>query len=402
LKLGTTKKVGLNQKFSLTYFIYFFKFLVFRSEKHQNHVDIKNQMHYDDLFEKCHEKLSSENFRELQRRVEKIKASRAENLKNLKIDEICDILDYGGESNRLPTQIVEELSQNKMNKIQENRLNRSKEVNEKVKRKIKDMECSTTSKLLKFRVVDFVNPMKTALINFWHPNEEIECIIKKGNCLDFYNVNAIKYGSEINIHTDIKSSFVKQAKVDSAKDKFDKYFRKETKLCSLNKEFNPGEFDIACIIVAILDTNVSKLKQEIFVADDNKDEMNFLCINFIPNLQEHGCDDLREGDILYMCNLNWRKSFREGDVIMPEAFASELTSFLINPRDDAQRTRIKEFEANIGSEKNEYRQKCKTKLNELVCIPDNVKANDIIPQTLKKSTSKRTLGLKKASVLRFN
>lgn len=247
-----------------------------------------------------------------------------------------------------------------MRQVQIARDERRHDMSEKIRAKLGEKE-KNLLQLIRFRVVDAITPNKTAVISWWSPTEELREAIKEGKALDIIKSTAAPYNEEIQI-TAGKSSVIKVAKLPVSLEKFEKFFRKETKMSKINADFKPqqNEFDVGCVVVRVVPEPVQDLFK-VYVADENT---NILCINFWSSLSTNAFDDVvAEGKILYAINLQWRSSHAADKI--PQGFVvSDSTLFIPRPKDESQRNRLIELRNSIQN-KTDFLIKCNDKIAEL-------------------------------------
>lgn len=373
----------------------------------QNRFENQKEILYSTMYEKIHMQVIKEAHKELKARVSKIDKSRV-NLDKMSIHEICDLLEYENDSD-LAFMIKNQLTMLQKEQIYDIYNQRKFELNQKVKERIITNEKSV-AQLLKFRVVDAINPKSTALVSWWQPSEDLLDIIKVGNLVEMRKLtSAGKFSSmstgEIQIHAD-KGTSIKQLQPPVDSGKFQKFIRCETRFPYLTKEFDPlnGEFDIACMIVFVEEKQAKEKFQKVYVTNERSD---FVVINFYPNITECAYDDvLIEGKLLYIRNLQWRHGFQYDVMELPEAYSViDSTIFISNPKDENQRRRLDEISSSIGDHK-EYLQKCREKL---ISFGINCnKRNDELLKTIhlnfpsavspKSRSKKRNLGMRRVPI----
>jgi hypothetical protein len=341
----------------------------------QDRIDGQNEVIYSQMLESVYEKVVAK-FREtLAERVEDLKKIA---LDLLSIDEITDIIVYEQNTN-YGARLWDCLSRAQRNEVITQRQVINIELKRKAMSEVQSIQRNKTDVMLKFRVVDLNNPNKTALICWYRPNEFALDYIKEGVSIEVTNLMASRAFDEIQLrsHPQGTTSFriLKATQHNISPEKYEPFMRKETLLTEIiANEFKPplNEFDAACIIVRIDDKDEDLKCQNMFVADD---EMNFLCIKFLPNINDFAYENLlREQSIFYIRNLQWRNSSCKNNSSIGEAFViPDSTSFVSYPNKNSQKNRIDEFRTKIGDIE-VYINNCRDKLNELVG------SNKIIPR----------------------
>lgn len=268
--------------------------------------------------------------------------------------DICDLLEAetdGDEKNL----ILKQISAGMLREVERVRDERNHDVDMKIRRKLGEQQKQVTQ-LLKFRVVDAMNPKRTGLVSWWSPTEEI----KEGQTVEIFNATAGPHSQEIQV-TAGKSSIVNLLRKKLPAETFKKFFRMETRIDELNRDFRPphDEFDVA-FIVAQVDEVQANGTQKVFVADERNDVM---CLNFWSSIRESGFDDLAEGKFMYARNLQWRSS-HAGDKI-PQAFVNNVGTLLSTmPKKESQRRRLEQLKAAVGNIV-EFLIDCSDKISEI-------------------------------------
>lgn len=295
---------------------------------------------------------------ELRERVRAIQSQRKD-LERLSPNEACDLLEFETDADELKT-ILQLLSKTMMEKIEVIRSERRYEMNEKIRRMLGEKD-KHLSQLLRFRVVDAINPKKTAVVIHWSPAEDWQETIKEGKAIEIINSTAAAFTKEIQI-TAGKSSIFKLAKLESTQEKFRKYFRSETKIQEIKADFKPpqDEFDVALIVVRVDPKPVQDL-HKVYVADE---ETDILCINFWSNLSANAFDDvIVSGNILYARNLQWRSTHTADKI--PQAYAiNDSTVFIAHPKNESFKTRLNELRNSVTNTA-EFLIQCNDKIAEL-------------------------------------
>ena len=306
------------------------------------------------VYEQVAYQVQQEEMKELGARVISLRTPLMK-IENLRPDQICDLLDFESDADETKF-ILDRVSCKTMERVQTVRNERVQDFNAKIRAKLGERN-KNLSQLLRFRVVDAINPGKTALVSWWSPSEEIKETIQEGKAFEIVNSNAAPFINQIQVIAG-KSSVVKLMQLRVPSEKFGKYFRKETKISEINVDFKPqhDEFDVVCIVVQI-DPAYQGL-QKVYVADE---DINVLCINFWSSLSENAFDDVVTcGRILYARNLQWRSSHASDKI--PQAFViSESTLFIPNPKDEIQKARLTELNESI-EDKTKFLKTCNEKI----------------------------------------
>lgn len=308
-----------------------------RSEKQQRRIENRNSAVNFALYERIAYQVQQEELKELRERVNYLKKSTGRK-KELSPSQLCDLLecDNNGDGDDL---IEVQMTNSMKQKVQMVRDERSYEMKTKIQEKLGERD-KNISQLLKFRVVDAVDPKQTGIVSWWSPSEDLIGTVKEGQVIEIINSVAGPYSKEIQV-TAGKSSSIAIAKTQTSSDTFKKYFRQETRIDDIDGQFSPpqNEFDVAFIVVMIEQTDANKI-QKVFVSDETQ---NILCLNFWSSLSDGAFDDtIFEGNLVFAKNLQWRQS-RAADKI-PQAFVNvDTTIFLTNPKKVSQKIRLEEI-----------------------------------------------------------
>lgn len=295
----------------------------------------------------------------LRKRIEGLQRSHTD-FEHLSPEDICDLLDFESDADELKF-IQNGLTESTLKAVQNVRDARRQEVYEKIRKKLGEKN-RNISQFLRFRVVDAVRPNKTAVISWWSPNEELSEMITEGKLVEVCNASAAPFNREIQV-TAGKSSVIKVLKSQVPRDKFSKFFRRETKISEINSDFKPqqDEFDLGCVVVRVEQEAINDLLK-VYVADEDR---NILCINFWSSLTDNALDDVVvKGNVVYARNLQWRSSnaFEK----LPQSFVcSDLTLFILHPKNEDQNKRLMVLR-NAIKDKAEFLIKCNEKIAELL------------------------------------
>lgn len=341
----------------------------FRSEKHQCRIQNKLDVLNHSLFEILADQVQCEVLNEIRERVDAIKASKVK-LGNLTPMEVCDLMDIETEPDELMA-LQSHVSSSMMKQVEELRSERSQQLNQRIRDKMGEND-KHLSQLLRFRVVDAVNPNKTGLVSCWSPTEEMLEMIREGQVIEIVNSTAGQHGKEIQVNVG-KSAAVKIVPKMSS-DGFKKHFRRETRIAEINSDFIPpqDEFDVACVVVRVEAENENNF-QKVYVADE---KMNILCVNFWSSLSEKAFDDVvTEGAIVFARNLQWRASHASDKI--PQAFVRhDITIFTVRSGKEAQRLRLDEIKSQIGYVE-DFVTKCNERIAEFQALSNSTdKEND--------------------------
>lgn len=331
----------------------------------QNRINNKKEVMYSALYEKYREKVLKEVLNEIKESFLYWKKNKIP-LDKCSYEQLCDLLDYETDPDFVET-IKRNLNHYKMQKIQEVRDERNVKIHERIRAKMNQTEDKVAA-LLKFRVVDAQNPMKTALIKCWDPSENLLELVRDGRFIDVFKVSALPYAAEIQLFADRQTVMHPINMKNFDEKKFEKFIRKPTLLEELTIDFQPHmmEFDTVCMIIYMNEPCTNKNYQEVFAADN---KMNLMSIVFYPSVLDHAYDDvLMPGEILYIRNLCYRQSFREKNSAIPESTAlQDTTIFISNPSNKSFLKYLNDFKATI-SNKEEHLSKCMEKLKSHITI----------------------------------
>lgn len=152
-------------------------------------------------------------------------------IENLQPNEICDLLDFESDAEEILF-IINRVSCKTMERVQIVRNERVQDLNAKINAKLGEAN-KNLSQLLRFRVVDALNPNKTALVSWWSTSEEIKETTKEGKAIEIVNSTAAPFINEIQV-TAGKSSVAQLVKLQVPAEKFGKYFREESSVAFIS------------------------------------------------------------------------------------------------------------------------------------------------------------------------
>lgn len=327
--------------------------------------------------------MQQETFRELAARVTTLKQEKTK-FEDFSSDEICDLLDFETEA-EAAAELEAKLDRRQTLRAKEIREERLNKMNSEIRARVGEQN-KYLSKLLKFRVVDALNPNKTALVSCWTVDDELLALLKEGKAVEITMATAGPCNKEIEL-TVGKSSIVRPSRLTFAEENFRKFFRSETKISDIGPNFHPpqDEFDVACVIVH-LEAKDDERSVKVFVADE---DTNVLCLNFWSGLRDSAFDDVViEGHIVYARNLQWRSSSSKEKI--PQAFvANDITSFHLHPKQESQERRLTELGERVGH-MDEFLVKCRENIGKVGKEETINKENDkSINSTLNQSIESR-------------
>lgn len=297
-------------------------------------------------------------------------------------EEVCDLLDFETDADT-SAEMQAMISPRMMRKAQEVREQRLQDMNSEIRARLGQRD-KNLAKLLKFRVVDAINPKNTALVSCWVVHDELIDMVREGKVLEIMKATVGLGNKELQV-TVSKSSVVRPSKLRIPEGKFKKYFRNETRISDIGQNFRPpqNEFDVACVIVHI-EAKGSERPVKVYVADE---DTNILCLNFWSSLRESAFDDVViEGHIVYARNVQWRPS--SSSEIIPQAFVTDdTTSFLLHPKQEFQERRLTELGERVGNI-DEFLAKCREKVGKGGSI--NKENNKSMNSTLNQSVGNRS------------
>lgn len=314
----------------------------------KNKLDVLNFSAY----ERIAHQVQQQELKELHARVKAIKKTRTK-VEEMTVDELCDMLDAETECDE-SINVQKQLSKSMQRQVQAERDHRRQAINDKVRQKIGE-ESKKVKQLLKFRVVDAVDPKKTGIISWWSPTDELLDVIKVGRNLEIVNTAAGAPGKEIQISAGSSSSvkLIPRTKLPTTAAQF---LRQETKIAEINENFKPAndEFDVACIVVRV-ETKTTNNYVKVYVVDEHRE---VLCINFFNSIEDYAYEDVvTEGQVMYVKNLQWRQTHTNEKPV--QAFvSSDCTTFTIHPATEANKIRLQQLKE-VLKHNPDFVQNCK-------------------------------------------
>lgn len=334
---------------------------IIRSEKVQNRFQNQREARNLEVVEQIFSQVQREYESELKSRVSLLNISGSKINADTNIEDLCDMLEIEGDPESMAA-LQCHMTKEQMRKVEKLKEERSSQQRDDIQKRIRklmgDIDKSI-SQLLKFRIIDAKNPKGTALVSVWRPSEEVINTIKPGKFLEVLNskANPISFGNEISI-TVGQSSTIKVIKRFMTND-HEKFMRKETPIAEIKTDFTTlnSELDVACVVVMISEEKINNF-QPVYVADSSK---NLLSINFWINFKDFACEDaVKEGNVIYVKNLQWRESSRRNTLI-PSVFANEYTIFSLNPSTIELKEKIEHLKEELGDVE-EFIESCKEKI----------------------------------------
>ena len=337
---------------------------VIRSEKVQNRFQNQREAKNLEVVEQIFNQVQREYETALKNNVSIFNISGSKINADTNIEDLCDLMEVECDPESVASMhcLMTKEQIRQVDKLREERRSQQRDdIQKQIREFMGDIDKST-SLLLKFRVVDAMNPRATALVSVWRPSEEVISTIKTGKILEIINskANPISFGNEISI-TVGQSSAIKVIKNVKPND-YEKFMRKETPIAEITTDFKTlnSELDVACVIVKISEEKINNF-QPVYVADCSK---NLLSINFWMNMKDFACEDtVKEGNVIYIKNLQWRESSKR-NALIPSVFANEYTTFLLNPSTPELKEKLQQLKDEIG-DIDEYIGSCQEKLLEL-------------------------------------
>lgn len=333
----------------------------YRSEKMHRRIESKKEMINSRIFEQIYEKTIGEYRKDLEDRIKKLKKLPFD---DFSIQDICEILEYEQHSSYLANYIWQKLSPLQKDRVQIYQADLKVKLKNFALDEMKMTDSAEFSSMIKFRIVDFEEPNKTAMVTWYQPSEDFIDSVKEGKVIEFNGASAsgINLYEEVSIYGGSKCKYT--IKQNNCHEKFQSFMRVETMIREINvDEFKPrfGELDIVCMIIRVDKHEADKGSQQVFVVDDDK---NFLVIKFLPSVSEYALDNvIKAKAIFFVRNLQWRKKSNEICPSIPETIATVDTSFLVNPGNNSHRLRLREFEASVNDN---YFKDCAALLEDIV------------------------------------
>lgn len=223
---------------------------------------------------------------------------------------------------------------------------KNKEINLRAKKKIDEVDgLSQTKTLLKIRVVDTDHPMSShaAIISLYNVDESHHDLYEN-TFVDVAHVfaNGMR-ARDLLITTNSRTKICKihskpmtNALASIARNCF--------RLADVNDAaFKPifNEFDVIAYVLHIEIVRPDTPFQTVYFVDEYQ---NILLVKFWNGLEHYAVDDIiQERKILVITNLEWRSQHTKSMSGWPQAYASDLTTFIANPKSEVMSKRFREF-----------------------------------------------------------
>ncbi|XP_046391019.1 breast cancer type 2 susceptibility protein homolog [Ischnura elegans] len=321
------------------------------------------------------------------------------------VEELSRLVDESGD----PSEVQKMLTSSQVNMIsayrQESRDNFQKELEERVKQKIRQEEEKLASSektsdpssahsslgrkkrdvvnLLKVRLVDAKRPIipKSAVLTIWRPSEDIISLLsKEGSILKIFGVTANGMRSNFIQLSSGKHTRYKLKKSQTLMESSYPTLRREILWRRFDDyEFNSGqgchspqppfgEVDIIAMVIRVEEIpNEGKHSgfQHVYVAGSDG---SLLKIAFWGGIQEFAVEEfLYRGSVVVILNLQWRRL--HGLHKIATAQAVETSSFTLNPQEERLKKTLRDFKLEVEAEKElqiiggDFIQSCEQKLD---------------------------------------
>ncbi|KAF6200700.1 hypothetical protein GE061_005144 [Apolygus lucorum] len=202
--------------------------------------------------------------------------------------------------------------------------------------------CKIT-KLLKIRLMDLFTD-KYALLTIWRPSEDDLSVLCEGKAFEFLNLIASGTRDKVlQLSSTRQTSFVSNGLLEPSEDC--------GRTVTLFSEFDSpgfapvfGEIDVVGVVVLLKLPEQTRGVTVVYLSDL---EGRYLSITFWTSLSVFGCEDLMaEGSVISCSNLQWRSVSNQRKI--PSVFASEITSFSLNPKESHLQRSVAELKTKIA------------------------------------------------------
>lgn len=245
------------------------------------------------------------------------------------------------------------------------------EISRRAKQKIENNQSTSSTPLLRMRVVDVNSIDRTGILTIWNLNESIN-EIKENTAIELthFATNGNR-GKDILLSTNNRTT-IQTISQREFTDLHELSKRKCVELESItNIEFKPIFNEIDCVVY-ILSTEVKSIEtrfQSVYAVDDRK---NILKIKFWNKISDYGYDDVvQEGRFIAIHNLDWRSTnARRHDGIV-QVFVTEITTFSEMPKSEEMINAMNGLKDRFNEIENldEYLEECLMITNQNKNIP---------------------------------
>lgn len=223
---------------------------------------------------------------------------------------------------------------------------KSEDVNLLMKRRIDEADGSSQVKaLLKIRVVDADHPTssRTAILSIYNVDESHHDL-HENTFIDVAHVFANgMHARDLLITTNSRSKICKIHSKPMTNG-LTPIARNCFRLADVNDTaFKPtfNEFDVIAYVLHIEIARTDTPFQTVYFVDEHK---NILLVKFWNGLKHYAVDNIiEERKILVIANLEWRSQHTKSTSGWPQAYASDLTTFVANPKSEMMSQRFREF-----------------------------------------------------------
>lgn len=235
-----------------------------------------------------------------------------------------------------------------------------------VKEKLAAIESPKPSTAVqKVRLIDADSPngTRTAILSIWNVSDS-HPTLRENTFLDLRNITA--NGMRARDIQLTASSFSKLQELHSMSSiSHETFIRRLTALADIDPQhFKPhfNEFDTLGFVLKI-DEPIPQQFQCVFIVDASK---NILCIKFWGSIQLFAYDDIvREKNFVVISHLEWRSFNRTNSNGISQAFVTETTTVLENPKSAERSTALKNLKEQFDRiDLDEYMADCLEKLGQ--------------------------------------
>lgn len=313
----------------------------FISERVFHRIQQKQNITNRTLYEKIAHQKENEELKISKERVKNDKLNQKK-LKDCSPNEIYDLIMARGNDD-----IINELSNEMKIKLEDFKSDQKLKFNDDVMKALGE-QTKNYSRILKFRIVDAIQPGKTALVSWRSPNDDVIDSIKVGKQFEMFNSHPTMLRDEIQLTAN--TSTVLRPLKTTEKD-FSRYIRQLTEISNITGNFDPpnSEFDCVCVIVKIESEDPTQKLQKVLVSDEN---FNFLYVNFWSGLNNYAMSNVvTVGKCVFMKNLQWRKNHPNSSKFLQAFMRLETSNVVENPKEAVVLMKLENLRNSIGDSK---------------------------------------------------